>query len=46
MGKKTSLIRVSAPVKAKLLEIMERNGHTTMDSVLRGLLAKAGEELK
>jgi len=36
-------IRISENVKKKLEEIKRRNGHTTMDSVIRYLLNKAGE---
>lgn len=37
-------LRVSDYVKEKLDKIKNRNTHTTYDSVIRYLLAKAGEE--
>lgn len=36
---------LSPQVKAKLEEMKARNGHQTMDSVLRSILAKAGESV-
>ena len=38
-----STIKVSPQTKAKLTEIKQRNGHTSLDSVIKWLLAKAGE---
>jgi len=37
------LIKVSEQVKAKLEAIRNRNGHKSMDSVIRYLLMKVGE---
>ena len=39
----TPIIRVSNQMRTTLDTIKERNGHTSMDSVIRYLLAKAGE---
>jgi predicted CopG family antitoxin len=36
-------IKVSQQVYEKLKSIKQRNGHTSVDSVLRYLLTKAGE---
>jgi len=40
-----ALIRVSPQVKAKLEAMKARNGHTTLDSVIRQVLSKAGESI-
>ena len=37
------VIKVSPQTKAKLEEIKRRNGHSSLDSVIKWLLAKAGE---
>jgi len=37
------VIRISEHVYKKLKEIKERNGHTSLDSVIRYLLMRAGE---
>jgi len=40
------VIRVSDYVYERLMEIKNRNGHTSLDSVIRYLLMKAGEECR
>jgi len=45
MGAMTKSVKVSDPVKEKLLKIKTRNGHSSIDSVVRDLLRRAGEEL-
>ena len=39
----SKLIRVSDQVWRRLRELQRRNGHTSLDSVIRYLLMKAGE---
>ncbi|MBA7491929.1 hypothetical protein ES702_02477 [subsurface metagenome] len=40
----TTTIQISKHVKKTLDEIKDRNGHTSMDSVIRHLLTKDGEK--
>ncbi len=39
-------IKVSQQVYDRLMSIKARNGHSTMDSVIRYLLYRSGEELR
>jgi len=40
----TALIKIRKPTHEKLKEIRKREGHTSIDSVIKTLLLKAGED--